>query len=102
MLQGAGSWLLPFKDGQPPLGWGETISYLILPVLLVVSQFFSQKIMSPQTDDPQQQQTQKYLQFLPLLIGRFCLSCTCTGWKHSAQVVQCVLFDNKQVVPHDD
>ena len=68
-LQGAGSWLLPFKDGQPPLGWPETIAYLVLPVLLVVSQFFSQKIMTPQTDDPQQQQTQKYLQFLPLLIG---------------------------------
>jgi len=68
-LQGAGSWLLPFKDGQPPLGWQDTIAYLILPVLLVVSQFVSQKIMTPKTDDPQQQQTQKYLQFLPLLIG---------------------------------
>ena len=69
-IQGAGSWLLPFENGQPPLGWHDTIAYLILPVLLVVSQFVSQKIMTPQTDDPQQQQTQKYLQFLPLLIGR--------------------------------
>jgi len=71
---GAGSWLLPFKDGQPPLGWQDTIAYLILPVLLVVSQFVSQKIMTPKTDDPQQQQTQKYLQFLPLLIGYFSLN----------------------------
>ena len=69
VFQGAGSWLLPFENGQPPLGWHDTIAYLILPILLVVSQFVSQKIMTPQTDDPQQQQTQKYLQFLPLLIG---------------------------------
>ena len=86
MFQGAGSWLLPFKDGQPPLGWGETIAYLILPVLLVVSQFFSQKIMSPQTDDPQQQQTQKYLQFLPLLIGEGFMYFH-TGWRHSMQLL---------------
>jgi len=56
------------------LGWSETIAYLILPVLLVVSQFISQKIMTPKTDDPKQQQTQKYLQFLPLLIGTATLS----------------------------
>lgn len=68
-MQGAGSWLFPFKDGQPPLGWRETSAYLVLPILLTVSQFISQRIMTPQTDDPQQQQTQKYLQFLPLLIG---------------------------------
>lgn len=68
-MQGAGSWLFPLKDGQPPLGWHDTVAYLVLPVLLVVSQVVSQKIMTPQTDDPQQQQTQKILQFLPLLIG---------------------------------
>jgi membrane protein insertase Oxa1/YidC/SpoIIIJ len=51
------------------MGWSDTIAYLILPVLLVVSQFVSQKIMTPKSDDPAQQQTQKILQFLPLLIG---------------------------------
>ena len=30
-------WLTPFVDGHPPLGWADTIAYLSLPVLLVVS-----------------------------------------------------------------
>jgi YidC/Oxa1 family membrane protein insertase len=45
---GAGiSWLLPFVDGHPPLGWHDTICYLVLPVLLVASQFVSMEIMKP-------------------------------------------------------
>lgn len=32
------SWLLPTDGGAPPLGWGETAAYLILPVLLIISQ----------------------------------------------------------------
>jgi hypothetical protein len=31
-------WLTDFSSGGPPLGWHDTIAYLILPVLLVVSQ----------------------------------------------------------------
>ncbi|KAE8707277.1 Inner membrane protein PPF-1 [Hibiscus syriacus] len=31
-------WLFPFVDGHPPLGWSDTFVYLVLPVLLVVSQ----------------------------------------------------------------
>uniref|UniRef100_A0A0E0MRE3 Membrane insertase YidC/Oxa/ALB C-terminal domain-containing protein n=1 Tax=Oryza rufipogon TaxID=4529 RepID=A0A0E0MRE3_ORYRU len=56
---GAGiSWLLPFVDGHPPLGWHDTICYLVLPVLLVASQFVSMEIMKPpQTDDPSQKNT---------------------------------------------
>lgn len=69
-LAGTGmSWLFPFVDGQPPLGWETTIAYLIMPLLLVVSQAASQKIISPPTDDPAQQQTQNILKFIPLLIG---------------------------------
>lgn len=46
---GAGlSWLFPFVDGAPPIGWNVAGAYLILPVLLVVSQYASQKIISPQ------------------------------------------------------
>jgi len=41
----------------------------VLPVLLIVSQYASQKIISPPSTDPQQQQTQNILKFLPLMIG---------------------------------
>ena len=35
------------QDGAPPLGWGDTISYLVLPVLLIVSQYISMQLMQP-------------------------------------------------------
>lgn len=76
-LAGQGmSWLFPFVDGQPPLGWQVTAAYLVLPVLLVISQSASMKIMQPQsaTDDPSVQQTQAILKWLPLLIGYFSLN----------------------------
>ncbi|MCD7446871.1 Inner membrane protein ALBINO3, chloroplastic [Datura stramonium] len=42
------SWLFPFVDGHPPLGWHDTAAYLVLPILLIVSQY---------TDDPAQKNT---------------------------------------------
>ncbi|XP_010523134.2 PREDICTED: inner membrane protein ALBINO3, chloroplastic [Tarenaya hassleriana] len=73
---GAGiSWLLPFVDGHPPLGWQDTAAYLVLPVLLIVSQYVSMEIMKPpQTDDPAQKNTLLVFKFLPLMIGYFALS----------------------------
>ncbi|XP_050205861.1 inner membrane protein PPF-1, chloroplastic [Mercurialis annua] len=73
---GAGiSWLFPFVDGHPPLGWPDTIAYLVLPVLLVASQYVSMEIMKPpQTDDPAQKNTLLIFKFLPLMIGYFSLS----------------------------
>ncbi|KAF8704987.1 hypothetical protein HU200_031237 [Digitaria exilis] len=69
------SWLFPFVDGHPPLGWHDTICYLVLPVLLVASQYVSMEIMKPpQSDDPSQKNTQLVLKFLPLMIGWFSLS----------------------------
>jgi len=35
------------QDGHPPLGWNDTAAYLVLPVLLVVSQYVSMEIMKP-------------------------------------------------------
>ena len=58
------AWLFPFVDGAPPLGWHDTIAYLVLPVLLVASQLISQKVMTPdqpKSDDPAQQQSQAIL-----------------------------------------
>lgn len=69
------SWLFPFVDGHPPLGWHDTIAYLVLPVLLVASQFVSMELMKPpQTDDPAQKNTLLVFKFLPLMIGYFSLS----------------------------
>ncbi|KAL8146146.1 hypothetical protein AgCh_004034 [Apium graveolens] len=69
------SWLIPFVDGHPPLGWHDTAAYLVLPVLLVASQYFSMEIMKPpQTDDPSQKNSLLVLKFLPLMIGYFSLS----------------------------
>lgn len=76
--EGSGfSWLWPLVDGAPPLGWHDTFAYLLLPVLLVASQFASQKIMTPDTGkdvDPAQAQSQAILKFLPFMIGFFSLN----------------------------
>ncbi|KAL6638695.1 hypothetical protein ACP70R_023806 [Stipagrostis hirtigluma subsp. patula] len=69
------SWLFPFTDGHPPLGWSDTLAYLVLPVLLVISQYISTQVMQPpQSNDPSQQGAQAVTKFLPLLIGYFALS----------------------------
>ena len=72
---GAGlTWLFPLQDGAPPIGWHDAIAYLILPVLLVISQFVSQRIMTPPSDDPAQKSSQNILKFIPLMIGWFSLN----------------------------
>ncbi|WOH16614.1 hypothetical protein DCAR_0936172 [Daucus carota subsp. sativus] len=69
------SWLFPFIDGHPPLGWSDTFAYLVLPVLLVVSQYISVQIMqTSQSDDPNLKTSQAITKFLPLMIGYFALS----------------------------
>ncbi|XP_078447469.1 ALBINO3-like protein 1, chloroplastic isoform X2 [Wolffia australiana] len=73
---GAGtSWLFPFLDGHPPLGWSDTAAYLVLPVLLVISQYVSAQILQPpQSNDPNQSSSQAVTKILPLMIGYFSLS----------------------------
>ncbi|KAJ1469171.1 60Kd inner membrane protein-domain-containing protein [Baffinella frigidus] len=62
-------------DGHPALGWEATLAYLSLPVILVVTQSISQKLLQPpQSEDPAQAQTQQILKFLPLMIGWFSLN----------------------------
>lgn len=69
------SWLFPFVDGQPPLGWSDTLAYLVLPVLLVISQYISIQIMQPsQNNDSNLKSSQIITNFLPLMIGYFSLS----------------------------
>ena len=65
------------------MGWEQTIVFLILPVVLVISQFASMQLMQPKTDDPAQQQGNVILKFLPLMIGWFSLnvpSALCIYW----------------------
>jgi YidC/Oxa1 family membrane protein insertase len=61
-------------DGVPSLGWDSTISFLILPVFLVISQYVSMELMQPKTDDPAQQSSNAILKVLPIMIGWFALN----------------------------
>lgn len=61
-------------EGNPSLGWDDTISFLVLPLFLVISQYASVALMQPKTDDPAQQQSNAILKVLPLMIGWFALS----------------------------
>lgn len=63
-------WLWPFP---PSIGWPNALSYLVMPVLLVVSQLFMQNQMTPPSTDPQQQQIQSIMKFMPLMFGYFAL-----------------------------
>ena len=75
-VQGGGfSWLFPFENGAPPIGWHDAVCYLVLPVALVASQFITQKILQPPNQDESAQQTNAILKFLPLMIGET-LPCT--------------------------
>ncbi|ESQ34163.1 hypothetical protein EUTSA_v10007427mg [Eutrema salsugineum] len=71
------SWLFPFIEGHPPLGWSDTLAYLVLPLLLVFSQYLSIQIMQSsqsQSNDPAMKSSQAVTKFLPLMIGYFSLS----------------------------
>ncbi|KAL0357830.1 UNVERIFIED_CONTAM: ALBINO3-like protein 1, chloroplastic [Sesamum calycinum] len=69
------SWLFPFIDGHPPLGWSDTLAYLVLPVLLIITQYISVQIMQPpQSNDPNVKSSQAITKVLPLMIGYFALS----------------------------
>lgn len=73
---GGTTWLFPFTDGHPPLGWSDTLAYLVLPVLLVASQYISVQLMQPaqQSNDPNLKSSQALTKLLPLMIGYFALS----------------------------
>ncbi len=44
------SWLFPFVDGAPPIGWEAASAYLSLPVALVLVQWASSLVTSPPID----------------------------------------------------
>lgn len=64
----------------PQLGWETTLAFLVMPVVLVIGQSLTMKVLSPPEDDnmteeqkEQNDKTQQILKFLPLLIGYFSL-----------------------------
>lgn len=64
----------------PPMGWEATLPFLIMPVILVVLQSVTMRILQPPVDDSlsneekeQMESTQNVIKFLPLLIGFFSL-----------------------------
>lgn len=65
-----------WHDMTPSLGWHDTIAFLTIPVILVITQSFSQKLLSPPVDmsDPKAAQTAQILKYLPLMIGWFSLN----------------------------
>ena len=70
-------WLFKWTDGAPTLGWTETLCFLTLPIILVVSQKASMKLLQPPQAEPQNEQmamTQSILEYLPFMIGFFALN----------------------------
>jgi YidC/Oxa1 family membrane protein insertase len=63
-------WLWPLP---PAIGWWPAIAYLILPVLLVVSQLYMQNMMTPPSTDPQQASMQSAMKIMPIMFGYFAL-----------------------------
>ena len=61
-------------NNVPALGWEQTIAYLSIPVMLVIAQSVSLRILTPPSDDPAVQSSQRILKYLPLMIGYFSLS----------------------------
>jgi len=69
--RGAGiGWLWPLP---PSIGWGPALAYLVLPVLLVVSQMYMQQMMTPPNPDPQQASMNSMMKIMPLMFGYFAL-----------------------------
>jgi YidC/Oxa1 family membrane protein insertase len=69
--RGAGmGWLWPLP---PSIGWIPALSYLVLPVVLVISQYYMQQMMTPPNPDPQQASMNSMMKFMPLMFGYFSL-----------------------------
>ena len=66
----ASNWLFQgWVDGVPSLGWENTLAFLTIPVILIVSQSVSMNMMA--TKDQEQP---AFVKFLPLMIGYFSLN----------------------------
>jgi YidC/Oxa1 family membrane protein insertase len=71
-------WLFQnWVDGTPSLGWHDTLAFLSLPLILIVTQSISQKLLQPPPNpdmDESQAASQAVLQYLPIMFGFFALN----------------------------
>jgi len=54
-------WLFPLVNGAPPIGWHDALCYLVFPIVLVVTQTYSQRVLTPPSQDKQTQQANAIL-----------------------------------------
>jgi YidC/Oxa1 family membrane protein insertase len=69
-VSNAGGFLPPWLTELP---LEQVVAYLVMPILLVVSQFYMQQLMTPPSTDPQQAQMQSMMKFMPIMFGYFSL-----------------------------
>ncbi|CAN0517984.1 unnamed protein product, partial [Ectocarpus sp. 8 AP-2014] len=71
-------WLTTFVDGHPILGWHDTLCYMSIPAILVLSQKLSMTLLTPPDDGPDDATgsslKQTVITYLPVLIGWFSLN----------------------------
>lgn len=70
-------WLTHWVDGAPSLGWHDTLCYMSIPAILVVSQKLSMTLLTPDDDpmdDGSSSSIKTVIQYLPVLIGWFSLN----------------------------
>ncbi|CAM9224801.1 unnamed protein product [Chrysoparadoxa australica] len=66
-----GEWI----NGEPPLGWHDTLCFLSIPVILVITQSISTQVMQPAKQPGQEDPSNNFiLKLLPLMIGWFSLN----------------------------
>jgi YidC/Oxa1 family membrane protein insertase len=69
------SWLWPPSVTNPNfLGWAATIGYLVLPILTVVTQVVTQKLMTPTSKDQSQSAMNSAMMLMPFMFGFFALT----------------------------
>lgn len=68
MQGGLTKWLRFGEDGRPLLGWHDTLAYLVLPLLLVGSQYLTQRALQPQHSQ-QDGAIKTSNSMVPLMIG---------------------------------
>ena len=69
------SWLWPASASNLHWqGWPATVGYLILPILTVVTQVVTQKMMTPSSGDQTQGAMNSAMMFMPFMFGFFALT----------------------------
>lgn len=69
------SWLWPASAANPHfLGWPVTVGYLVLPILTVVTQLITQKLMTPTSSQPGAGAMNSVMMMMPFMFGFFALT----------------------------